>query len=457
MTSRRAVTIAATSARLAAGAVVAVGCAVGVVAAAAAPWPTVTGSAAQTTVATVPGDAVLVCTGAFNALGRDVQNASELQGVGDSRITAGGDPADPERSSIDNDDVVGGSGAEVFTAAAEGREAPLIAAAESQRLAVDDLAGLAAGSCDQATTESWIIGGSIETGAGDVLVLTNPGGVTATVTLNVFGEEQSSSSVVIPAQSQTALPFASIAAGQTEPIVRVTAEGSPVRASLQSALMSTLDPAGIDLQPSTTVAAETLIFAGIQVAALAEGNATDALRLLAVDADTQARVVVRDLDGGSASDFTAPLSAGVPLEIALSDLPLGTYSVEVTADVPLVGGVWQSSGTGAGTDFAWMTPAAPLTADTLFAVPSGPEPRLHLIGDPQQEATVALTDEGGTTREIAVAPGASALVDLPGPGVYRLSSDAAVTAAVTLSASGQLAGWPVAPGPSEQDSVTVLP
>ncbi|MGW8484241.1 DUF5719 family protein [Microbacterium sp. NPDC055903] len=455
MTSNKAATIAVTGVRLAVGAVVAVGCVFGVTAAVALPWPSISGTTAETAVTTVPADAALVCTGAFHALGRDVQDASALESVGSSRITDGGDPVSPDSVELAGSD--GAASAQVFTAEVQDRQAPLVAASESQRLAEEDLSGLAAGSCEQASTESWIVGGSIQTGATDVLVLANPGSVTATVTLTVYGEEQSASTVILPAQTQTGIPFASIAAGETEPIVRVTAEGAPVRASLQSALMSTLEPAGVDVQSSTGVVGQELVFAGMQVVALGEGNATDALRLLAVDADTEAQVTVRDVDGRTASTFTAPLSAGVPLEVALGDLEIGTYSVEVLADVPLVGGLWQGTGTGGGTDFAWMTPSPVLEDDALFAVPSGPRPALHLLGDPESDAVVTLTRIDGSAQEIRVAAGASELVDLRASSLYRISTDAPVRAAVTMAGEGQLAGWPVSPGPGAQQVIGVVP
>ncbi len=456
MTAKRAVTIAVTGARLAAGAAIAVGCVLGVSAAIAAPWPSVQSTAAEATVSRVPGNAVLVCSGAFTAVGRDAQDASKLESVGSSGITVGASTGEPAEATLENQDVSGSAGAEVFTSAAEGRIVPALAAAEAQRLLADDLAGLAAGACISPSTESWIVGGSIETGAGDVLVLSNPGTVTATVTLTVFGAQPTSSTVVIAAQAQTAIPLASIAGGQTEPVVRVTAAGSPVSAVLQSALVDTLDPAGVDLLGATTVVSEALTFAGVQVVALAEGDATNALRLLSVDTDVDASVVVRDRSGTIAQEFTAPLTAGIPLDVALTDLDLGTYTVEVGAAVPLVAGIRQSSGTGAGTDFAWLTPAAPIDGETTFAVPSGPNPRLHMVGSPDGESIVTLTDATGTAREYKLDAGTSRIVSLSRSTVYTLEAQGAVSAAVMMAADGQLAGWPVAPGLDAEDDITVV-
>ncbi|MFB7250249.1 DUF5719 family protein [Microbacterium sp. NPDC056234] len=455
-TSRRAITVVATGARLLVGAIVAVGCVAGVAAAIVAPWPALEHTAASTQVTTVPGDPVLVCTGPFRALGRDSQSADQMQSAGDAQITVDGEPTAPEQSTIATPDLVGGDGASVLTGAVEGRESAEIAASESIALAAEDLIGLAAASCAPATTQSWIVGGSVETGANDVLVLSNPGSVPATVTLQVYGGSPNPTTRVIPAATQIALPFASIAANAEDPVVRITAEGAPVRAVLQSALTRTLDPAGTDLQGSAMEASDTLRFAGVQVVAPTEGTATDAVRLLSVDADAEARVVVRDEAGDAVSEFTVPLTAATPLDVALADLELGTYNVEVTADAPLVGAIWQSEGTGAGTDFAWMTPAPTLT-ESLFAVPAGPNPRLHLVNSSDQDITVELSALGAASRDVAVPAGTSETVDVRNEAVYRLVADGDITAAVTMTAPGALAGWPVVSGASAEREITVYP
>lgn len=456
-TRKRAITVVATGARLLVGAVVAVGCVAGTAAAIMAPWPTIETTAASTQVATVPGNPVLVCTGPFRALGRDSQSADQMQAVGSGRVTVDGEPTAPAQSTIATPDLVGGEGASVFTGVVQGRASAEIAASESLALAEEDLSGLAAAPCAPAATQSWIVGGSVETGANDVLVLSNPGAVPATVTLTVYGRVAKPVTQVIPAGTQIALPFASIAADAEDPVVRVTAEGAPVRAVLQSALTRTLDPAGSDLQGSAIEASDDLRFAGVQiVAAPTEGTATNAVRLLAPDADTEAQVVVRDGSGATAAEFVVPLTAATPLDVALADLDLGIYSVEVTAATPVVAAIWQSEGTGPGTDFAWMTPASAVD-ETLFAVPAGPSPKLHLVNSTDQDVAVVLSAIGGSEREVAVAAGSAELVSIRPGTVYRLSADGEVAAAVTMAESGRLAGWPVAPGADEEREITVYP
>src|SRR5699024_6410248 len=99
-----------------------------------------------------------------------------------------------------------------FIASAEQGGAPLLAAAEAITLASDDLTGLAGAACREARTESWLVGGSVETGTNDLIVLSNPGDVTATATMTVFGLAQTSTTQLVPAGTQISVPLSSIAA-----------------------------------------------------------------------------------------------------------------------------------------------------------------------------------------------------------------------------------------------------
>ncbi|WP_426806218.1 DUF5719 family protein, partial [Stenotrophomonas sp. SrG] len=64
-----------------------------------------------------------------------------------------------------------------------------------------------------------------------------------------------------------------------------------------------------------------------------------------------------------------PLVGGRPVEIDLGGLPVGSYTVEVEADAPVVSAVWQTTGFEEGDDFAWYTPSPLVAVPSLFAVP----------------------------------------------------------------------------------------
>lgn len=460
MTGTRAFRVVATSARLVTGAVVAAACVVGVATAIHAPWPTVAHEPAQEQVTPLPGDSVLVCSGDFRALGRNAAAPSEMRAAGSPRLTAGGTSGEPSRSPLVVPDLVGGGEVPVLTGAVEGRAAPLIAGAESVILAEEDLAGLAASPCGVPRLESWLIGGSVGTGAEDVVLLANASDVPATVTLAVYGTARGGRTVIVPARTQTALPLTAIAAGNDIPVVKVSAVGAPVRAVLQSALMRVLDPVGADQQEAVAGAQQHVVLPGVQTFA-AEGDQGDmtVLRLLAPGVDATAHVRVTAESGSAVSDeFTVPLSADEPTQVSLSGLEPGTFTVEIDADAPVVAGIRQQDGFGADSDFAWVTPAAQIDAEVAFAVPAGPTPELHLANTSDDEVSVTLAAiDGDAPQEIVIPAGETRGIEVRPDSAYVLRPDGAVHAAVTLTAPGALAVLPVPPSAGVERSITVYP
>ncbi|MGM7666298.1 DUF5719 family protein [Microbacterium sp. A93] len=458
MTQKRAIRVVATGARLVVGAVVAALCVAGVAAGVAFEWPGIENTPAQVSVRPAAGDTTLICTGAFRAIGRDVQNAQQMSSAGDATLTvdSSGPRADSE---IAAPDLLGAATApQRFIGSAEQGGTSLVSASESIALAAADISGLAASTCREPRTESWLLGGTVETGTSDLIILSNPGDVTAVATLTVFGTEQTSTETLVPAGTQLAVPLSSIAAGLQQPVVRVTAAGAPLRAVLQSSLIRTLDPSGIDVQDTAGVPRTDLTFAGVQVVTDEPDSPVAVLRLMATDQATTATITVRSANK-IVQTTSVPLDAATPAEVNLDGLDVGIYSVSVEADVPIVGAVWQSTGAGAGTDFAWMTSAPQIDRELLAAVPAGPNPRLHLVNSGQSQATVTLAPTNGAAgEEVTVPANGSVVVDVSADTTYALTMNGAdLHAAVVLSDVNQLAGWPLWPAASARSAITVYP
>lgn len=460
MNGNRAFRVAATSARVLTGAAVAAACVVGAVLAVAAPWPTISRVPAQAEVTPMPGDTVLVCNGDFRALGRDSANPLEMVSAATPRIISGGTDGPPESTSLAVEDLVGAGDVRRLVGTVEGRTAPLLGATESVNLAQEDLFGFAAAPCRTPSTESWLVGGTVETGTKDLIVLTNPGAVPSTVTLSLFGTVRASTSVIVPAGAQVALPLTSIASGSEIPIVKVTTTGSPVRAVLQSSLTRTLDPAGADLQDAVTAPQRHPVIPGVQVfESPADGSEMAVVRLMSPASDAQAVVTVREVGRSEAVvELPIPLTADEPTELSLSAVPPGEYTVQVDADVPVLAGVREQDGSGPQTDFAWLLPAPEFDSEVLVAVPDGPDPRLVLVNDEDQDAEVEVAAQGrGEPTVVTVPAGSSAAIDVDPRTVYALDPSAPVHASVTMTAAGALAGWPVWPAAGAQQSITVYP
>ncbi|WP_336642543.1 DUF5719 family protein [Microbacterium sp. MMO-113] len=460
MTGNRAFRVAATSARVVTGVVVAAACVLGVATAVHAPWPTVTHEPAQQQVTPLPGDSVLVCAGDFHALGRNTAAPSEMRRAATPELTTGGTSGVPSQAGLAVPDLVDGQEVPVLTGAVEGRTAPLIAGAESSTLAADDLAGFAASPCGIPRLESWLVGGSVGTGAEDVVLLANASDVPATVTLAVYGSARGGRTVIVPPRTQTALPLTSVAAGNDIPVVKVSAVGAPVRAVLQSALMQVLDPVGADQQEAVPGPQQRVVLPGVQAfAATGDQGDMTVLRLLAPGADALAQVRVTAEGGGPGLDeFTVPLTADEPAQVSLSGLEPGTYTVEIEADAPVIAGVRQQDGFGADSDFAWVTPAPEIDAEVAFAVPSGPSPRLQLANTSDEDTTVSLSSvDGGSPQEIVIPAGETRGLDVAAETTYLLRPSGEVHAAVAMTAPGAVAVLPVPPSPGVETSITVYP
>lgn len=457
---QRTLRLAATGARVATGAVVAAACVLGVGVAVAAPWPTVETEPAVSTVRPVPGDATLVCNGSFRVLGRDSSRADLMVSAAAPRLNVAADDDSSSIEPLEMPDMTGGDGAQTITGHVKDREAPLIAASESVRISDDDLYGFAAAPCRPAGQHTWLVGGDVSIGASDIILLANPGSVPATVDLNIYGLQRSASTRIVPPRTQLGVPLASVSGGEQRPVVEVVSTGAPVRATLQSALMRTLDPVGIDLQDGVNGPQTDLMLLGVQSTPTATTDDASGVvvRMLAPHADAQATVRVRAAGTEEVrEEYSVELLAATPAEIALSGLSAGAYDIEVTATEPVVAGAKQTVRDGTRADFAWMLPAPELNGKTMFSVPSGAESTIHLRNRGSESATVTL--DGAEQRTIELAASSGAEVSLRA-GSYTLESTAPVHAAITMQgASGQalMAGWPLWAPAATQQPIIVRP
>lgn len=463
MSSRTPGRAVATGARLIAGAVVSAACVTGVAVAIPAAWPTVRNSPAHTTITPVAGDTLLSCAGSFLALGRDATQASRLSVAATPQLVSGAAGATTlTPANLGMSGVAGGDSVPGFRAPPEDRKPAQAAAAQSLTVSADDLAGFAASACRPPSMESWVVGGAGTTGSADILLIANPGTVTANVVFTEYGSQGGthSSELVVAPGTQATVPLVAGSAGESSPVVKVTSSGAPVRVALQSSLIRTLDPVGIDVQDAIAQPSKELSLLGVRavVGSDDDDNASTAVRLLAPDADATVTLQPRSAADGSAvgTPKTVKLTAGQVGSVNFSALKPGLYAIDVTATSPVVAAAWQTTGFAKGSDFAWMTPAPVVTGQTTFAVADGPAPQLHLQNASDQAATVELAPvAGGKAQRIALKAGGAATIALSGSTVYGLSSETAVRAAVAYSGIGRLAGYPVWAADTTAAAITV--
>jgi hypothetical protein len=468
MTRRRALVWAATSTRLVVGAALAAGIVLVVGVGVAAPWPTHSQEAASLSVTPTPADTVLACSGPLLALGRDAAQAGGLTAVAGSGIVSASDGAALDESSLAASPAVAASdGALALVAPPEGDRRSDAAAAAGASIEADDLRGYAASACRPPLIESWLVGGSTTTGAADLVLLANPSDVAATVQLTLYGATgltapPGGANLRVDAHSQRIVPLAALGVGEEAPIVRVTASGAPVAASLQSNITRTLLPGGVE-QTGAIVAAETTqIMPGVQVLQGAvdarESGATTVVRLVSPGTATTVTVTVADDEGVEVLRQEAPLEADLPTEIDLAGLAVGRYTVTASAGAPVAAAVWQTTGLGAGADFAWYTPAPLVAVPTLVAVPSGPSPVLFLVGaGAAADVTLEPVQGTGDPIEARVSAEGVTVVDAVAGTVYRLETDTPVRASVSYADATSLGGFPVWAADAAAAPLTVHP
>ncbi|MFL0410623.1 DUF5719 family protein [Microbacterium paludicola] len=441
------------------GAVTAVAAVAGVTAAAALPWPAVSTPPRMLEITPAPAEAVLACDGPVLALGRSAEEASALSVARPGAVTVGNDRGDEPGSDVLAQPTIEGEAAATrYVQRPDGREAVSAAAASSASLADTDMAGFTASACRPPQMESWIAGGDTETGTTGILLLANPGDVNATVQVTVYGATgpvtpPGAEAVPIPARTQVALPLAGLAGGEQSPVLRITATGAPVRTSLQSSIIRTLEPGGIDTQSAVRPALDQVI-PGLRVVGDAAGTegASAIVRLLS-EADTTATVTVTDAEEGTPVGDPIPveLTAGAPIEQDLGVLDEGAYTVSIRAAEPVVAAAWQTTGFGAGADFAWNTAAPAFSDATLVAVPPGDDATISIANPAAEDIIVSVAGLGDEPQDIAIAAGTSAVIDVTADKLYTINPQGApVHAAIGFandSAVASIAVWPDAAHP----------
>lgn len=445
--NRRVLRWATTSARVVIGTAAAVAGVVAITAAIAAPWPELRTEPVRVAATPAPADAVLACDGPLLALGRLVEQAGELSVAAPQTIVSGPSDTVSEQSVLA---APGGSTPMTLSASPTGGVRAPLAAAGVASVEAPDLRGLAASACRPPLMESWLVGGATTTGSGDLLLLSNPGDVPATVQLTVYGASGAQVPTggvdrVVAAGAQIVIPLAGLVTGEASPVVRVTASGAPVAATLQSSLIRTLVPGGLDHVGAAAAASERQVLAGVPVTASAtETTAVSSLvRMLSPAADTQARVTVLAADGSeAAAEIAVPLVAGVPSELDLGALTSGRYTIVVEADEPLVAGAWATTGFSAGEDYLWMAAAPEVSTPTTFAVPDGPSPVLTLVNPEDVDVEATLTSSTGADESVSLAPGEVVQLTVTA-GIHRLDPGVGLEAAVSFSGPGAVAGFPL--------------
>lgn len=403
----------------------------------------------------------LVCAGDLLVSARDSTAVNSITVAAPQAVATAGESA-IDRGELDSDAA---GAAPLVLRSSPGSEP--FAAAGSATVGDPDLAGYSAASCRLPLLDSWLVAGAGTTGAADLIVLSNPGEVAATVTLTVYGASGAEvppggGDIVVRPGAQRIIPLAGLALGEESPVVHVQASGAPVAASLQSSITRVLEPGGVDQAGALSELATSQAIVGVTVTEGALGTGTGLsgtmVRVLSPDADTVATISVRAVGASTPAidPVNVQLRAGIPAAVEMPSLPVGSYAVDVVASTPVAAAVWQTTGFGAASDFAWYQPSPDIESSAVIAVPSGPSPVLTIANPSAADVTVELAEPGSDPVSVAVPAGASVQVPLRASTGYELTGGP-VRASVGFVGAGALGAFPVFPSTAGQEPIVVYP
>jgi len=425
-------------------------------------------------VAPLPSEQQRVCPGPLMTLAEDSTQAQSASSIGAAAVVYGAVEADgvtPIRPDVTEigavDDANSRQPPLLLTIPVQSGATvpPLVAGSQSQFAAGETIGGLAVAACTEAVSDSWIVGGSTDIGHSSLLLLGNPTPVLATVNVTVYGESglidaPGATGILVQPGEQRVVSLAGLAPNVKSPVLHVQSRGGQVAATLEQSSIRGIEPGGVEIIGTTATPDTQQIIAGLrapmvvtdETVTTGEGfNAdTPSVRVL-VPGETAATV---QIGVTSANPTIAGISTqvkvepGIVTEVPLSPLAIGSYSVRVRSDEPIIAAARTATDGAGGKDFGWFSASAPLEGDFSVAVAEGPSPTLHLVNGGSDSAILTLTPDSGTPVDVRVAAGASATVPLLGGARYVVSGGERIWALVDYFGDGALSSFALnPPGP----------
>lgn len=431
------------------------------------PWPGHRVEPTATVVKPTASEQQLVCPGPLLALAADASNASAASSFGSfddvfATAQAGASSARDLSTSValsplDAPDNTAGSSEDtpLLMSVPAADPAPLLGASQSQTAVTETLTGFAAARCTEAASDSWLVGGSTAVGHTSLVLLSNPTPVAASVDLTIYGESgvvdaPGSTGIVVQPRSQRVIPLAGLAPNLNSPIVHMTSRGGQIVASLQQSVIRGLVPGGVELIAAVArPAIEQNIVGFVVPAALhdeTQSNDTDyhddqaAVRVMNVgDEASELTVSVTSDEGAAGTSMVVTLEPGVSSEVPLSMLTAGSYTVQLSAEQPVVAAARSTEKSDTSEDFAWFVSSQPLAGESLFSVAEGPAPTLRLSNPGNSSQKVTLISDAGAPVILSV-PASGALSQPLSPSTsYILSAAQGHELLATVSYQGRAA------------------
>lgn len=420
-----------------------------------------------------PADIRLVCSGGFEAnaqsgidvesVDADMKSRSWLVGTSGSESVT-----DAQGNALSSDSAIlqGDAGALTGVYSVPGETEDLqLAGGTLHTATAGDARGAAVNPCLSAQSDMWLVGSQASVGTSNVLVVTNPGENAVVVDLEAYGSTGlmdlgSLSQIAVAAGATVRTSLDGALESDSRIAVHVTSEGS-VTAVLQETVLDGARPSGVTFvtpsQQSTSVT----------VPAVTVGEeATEVPTLRIVNTQPEAaEVSISVTDGSGTSPLpggtNVPIAAQTVLDLSLSGLTAGQYTVHITSQAAVTAGVELVSQEAEGEprDIAWAAAESSVTAGAAVFGPLGALVTVTAPEGTESSVTVTPIDSDGSAGEAFHAKldaGGHVTFEMPeGTIAVTLKATAPVYAAVVTQANvraGKTIDWVPIFSPLREDA-----
>lgn len=483
------------------------------------PMPGYVGSAPSLTVAPAPSDQRRVCQGPLVQVMANSTDASTFLSSGTPETETYSPSRQVTQNTLDAVDnmapeSMGAPTVLEVPAEKDAAQQPLLAGAQYQQVASEELSGLATAACSEPANDSWLVGGSTDLGRTALLMLSNPTGVTATVTFEIFGETGyvdpvSQEGIIVLPGEQRIVSLAAYAPDLVEPVVHVHSVGGQILASMQHSVTRKLQPSGVDWVSPGAGPNTSQIFPGVFLMGATKQD-EDEHSAVQSDLEPTVRVLVPGTqdaevkltlisESGQTESITTRVKAQTTVQLPFTDVADGTYTVMVTADQPIVAGVRtlqsatadpatvdaqaspQPTATAtptpgataapevtteqpvvapmplAGGDFTWFSSSTRLTGDVALPIPAGLNPTLTLYNPGSTSVTAVLSARGEEDVTLTLDRSQMTTVPLRAGVRYTLTGAQGLLGGLTFVAQGLGSSIALNPANVLGSSLTIYP
>lgn len=412
---------------------------------------------AQAPVATItpkPGEQVRVCPGPLQQLGL-TSKADAISSVGSAKIHEAAEaPGAPKVTEL------GAEGPVAYSVPGmNGDTHSQLGVSQSVEATGKKSSGFSVTSCSQPVPSQWLLAGNTVAGHNSVLDVINPGKAPARVNFALYTEKgpvrPTIPEAVLQPGERKQVSLAGVAADAGAIAVRVEATGTPVVAYVHQTAIDSLEPKGSDIASATALPATRQVIAGMHVFArpVQDDDAPTTLGTVVRmmnpgDTDLNATITFISASG-ERTTHEVPLTAGRVVDMPITTLPEGEYTIVVDADAPIL-----ASGRMApldGGEFAWIASSPEINGKTMVSIAEGPNPKLALANPSDADRTLKVNG-----KDVRVRAGATVYMDEPSGADVTLDNAEGIYAAVYYSGSGAISGMPVLSGNPDATPIQVV-